>query len=165
MVRGRSYMSKKNVQKLFELMKQRTHCRDPETSNTCPWCCRVMPEASSREPTSLSFIPFIKNGFFLGLPFSHCFLINWSPILVHLFGEAWFHLYPSCKSSWEGKLLTGNVESCLKDAAQSQTCEVFTLPLLLHTTHSKAYNYIMPLLSTRLYLIVEYPASKSMWGQ
>lgn len=103
MVRARSSMSRKNVQNLWELLKQRTHCRNPKTSNSHWQCWRMMLEASPREMTCPSLRFFLKNVFFLVLSFLHSSLINWSLTEMHLFSEAWFDLSHRCKSSWESK--------------------------------------------------------------
>lgn len=132
---------------MWEALKHRTYSRNPETNFPHPWCCRMMPQASARELASSFLIFFINGVLFLVLRFSHCSCINWSLIQVPLSGEAWFHLWPSCKSSWKSKFLTHNVAKCLHDVRWSHTCEASTVVLLLHTVNNKTYNYIMSVLS------------------
>ena len=81
MVKNRSAMCRKNTQKLRVAEAKRTHCWDSETSNSQPWCWRMMPEAPLRE---LTFPSFLKDGFsLLTLP-----SYKWSLTEVYLFGEA-----------------------------------------------------------------------------
>ena len=58
---------------------------------------------------------------------------------MHLFGEGCSTCALAAKAAGK-QILTHSVKDCLNDAGQSETCEIFLLPLLLHTTKKKAYT-------------------------